>query len=200
LLEQRETPARPGAALPGESPVPGATVPTESPIPTTIADGLDKRIDPRAVEVQRIGGSIAAAVVALATLIGVLSALLAATNTMIQGLLWLGAWILVSAASGLMALLWPPVRYRHISYRVDDKGIQIRKGVWWKSTVSVPHSRVQHTDVQQGPIERSFGLATLIIHTAGTQHAAIPLSGLSHDIALGIRDHLLEDEDPRSDV
>ena len=41
------------------------------------------------------------------------------------------------------------------------------------------------------PIERSFGLGTLVIFTAGTEHARVQLHGLDHGVALRIRDHLL---------
>ena len=96
---------------------------------------------------------------------------------------------------GLLNLAWPAVRYRHISYRVDTTGIRIRRGVVWRSETSVPRSRVQHTDVARGPIERSFGLATLIIHTAGTENASVTLSGLAESDAYPIRDYLLESGD-----
>jgi len=55
----------------------------------------------------------------------------------------------------------------------------------------VPRSRIQHTDVTQGPYERRFGLATLVVYTAGTEHASIPIEGLSHETALAFRDALL---------
>ena len=73
--------------------------------------------------------------------------------------------------------------------------IQIAANGWrswlWRHHISVPRSRIQHTDVTQGPYERRFGLATLVIYTAGTEHAAIPIEGLSHDTALAFRDALL---------
>jgi len=53
---------------------------------------------------------------------------------------------------------------------------------------------VQHTDVSQGPAERSYGLGTLSVFTAGTDHARVGLSGLDHATALAIRDHLLPRE------
>ena len=55
----------------------------------------------------------------------------------------------------------------------------------------MPRSRVQHTDVSQGPLERKLGLGTLVIYTAGTDHARVALSGLDHSTALDIREHLL---------
>lgn len=171
----------------------------ETPEQPTIADGQDRSIDPRSVTVQRLTGAITTAVLSLTALGGVVIVLVASSQSWFQGLVWLGAWIGVTAAIGLFALLWPPVRYRHIFYRLDTSGMQIRSGVWWKSTVNIPHSRVQHTDVQQGPIERGYGLATLLIHTAGTQHAVIPLAGLGHEVALAIRDYLLQEGERRSE-
>ena len=74
---------------------------------------------------------------------------------------------------------------------VDDLGIEIRRGVFWRAVVNIPRSRVQHTDVSQGPLERRFGLGTLVVFTAGTDHAKVSLQGLEYDLALRIRQHLL---------
>jgi membrane protein YdbS with pleckstrin-like domain len=59
----------------------------------------------------------------------------------------------------------------------------------------VPSSRVQHTDVAQGPVERAFDLATLVVYTAGTQHASVTLNGLKNETALAIRDYLIDRDD-----
>jgi hypothetical protein len=79
---------------------------------------------------------------------------------------------------------------------VDAGGIEIREGVVWRAVTNVPRSRVQHTDVSQGPLERRFGIGTLVIHTAGTDSAVVSLRGLTHESALAIRDHLLPREEP----
>ena len=52
---------------------------------------------------------------------------------------------------------------------------------------------MQHTDVSQGPLERRFGLGTLIVYTAGTSHSKVNVSGLDFDVARRIRAHLLPD-------
>jgi len=197
LSDQSETTARTAAS---DEAVASREAPSgEPPESRAIADGQDRPIDPRSVTVQRLTGAITTAVLSFAALVGVVIVMIASSNTWPQALLWLALWVGITAAIGSFALLWPPVPYRHISYRLDGNGIQIRKGVWWKSTVNVPHSRVQHTDVQQGPIERGYRLATLLIHTAGTQHAVIPLSGLAHEVALAIRDYLLQEGERRSE-
>lgn len=105
--------------------------------------------------------------------------------------------VLVSAELIFVGLLcwaaqcWPPIDYRHRAYRVSESGVQVRKGVLWRTVCDVPHTRVQHMDVNQGPIERKFGLANLVLHTAGTTSASVKLEGLGYDTAVAIRDHLI---------
>jgi membrane protein YdbS with pleckstrin-like domain len=97
----------------------------------------------------------------------------------------------MTAALIWYVIAWPPMAYRRTWYRVDPLGIEIGSGVLWRTVIHVPVSRVQHTDVSQGPIERRYGLGTLTIYTAGTEYARVDLGGLAHARALAIRDHLL---------
>ncbi len=90
-----------------------------------------------------------------------------------------------------MAWRWPAISYRHTSWKLDEEGLEIHKGVFWKHQITVPLGRVQHADVSQGPIQRSFGLGTLIIHTAGTQNSSVVLSGLSQTTAIELRDQII---------
>ena len=72
-----------------------------------------------------------------------------------------GAGLFVIAASIFGAHVWPVLELRHTRWRIDTDGLEIRRGVVWRHTISVPRERIQHTDVAQGPIQRRFGLATL---------------------------------------
>ena len=117
------------------------------------------------------------------------------------------AWVMAVLATGcatlvmllvLGALQWPALAYRRTRYIVSPLGIEIRRGVIWRSVTNVPRSRVQHTDVTQGPIMRRHNLATLVMYTAGTQHAMVSLPGLSHEIALQLRDFLIRGGGPHS--
>ena len=151
----------------------------------------ENRLDPRLVSLQRTVGWITWACVSLPLFSLAVVLTLAGPGT--PG----GAapvWILVLLVSGALAFAaqaWPPMAYRRASYAIDDSGIEIRRGVLWRRVVNVARSRVQHTDVAQGPLERRYGLATLLIYTAGTLHAQVDLFGLDHATALRIRDHLL---------
>jgi len=167
--------------------------------PATIADGVERRLDPRTVALDRVTRGIFAAVLAGLGFVALIVLVLSSRPTPFGVALLLAAWACVVAGLAALAWFWPPVHYRHTAYRLDRDGIRIRRGVVWRSVTSVPQSRVQHTDVSQGPLERVFGLATLIVHTAGAQNASVSLGGLSHEDALRIRDHLI-DVDERDEV
>ena len=92
---------------------------------------------------------------------------------------------------GLLAtLVLPWRRYRRWGYLEGEDELEIRRGMVMRVRTIVPFGRVQHIDVAQGPIQRPFGLATLILHTAGTQGAAVPLPGLDHAGAEAMRDRI----------
>jgi membrane protein YdbS with pleckstrin-like domain len=154
----------------------------------SIADGVRHRLDPAYVSAQRTARWIVTTAVAFAlggqTLFWLL---LRPGRASIMGAIWLG----VTAFFVWMAHIWPAIAYRYASYIVGADGIEIHRGVVWRRIINVPRSRVQHTDVSQGPIERSYQIGTLVIFTAGTDHARVSLPGLPYARALSIRDHLL---------
>jgi hypothetical protein len=159
----------------------------------SVADGVERWLDPRSIAVRRIAGAITTAILSGTTLIALVVRLLASRPTRTEVVVWLCAWAVLIVALGLTSWFWPQISYRYSSWRIESAGLWIRRGVLWRSIVSVPRSRIQHTDVRQGPVERAFGLATLVVHTAGTEHASIALSGVDRDTAIAVRDHLLDE-------
>ncbi len=156
-----------------------------------VADGQDHALDPKTVLAARLTAAIWVGIVSVASLIAV------SVVTFVGELgggatLVFGGWAAQTALLSTLCYVWPGVRYRHTRYRLDVRGLTIRRGVVWRSVTSVPTSRVQHTDVAQGPIERAFDLATLVLHTAGTQDASVSLGGLPHAVALRMRDYLID--------
>lgn len=151
----------------------------------------DRQLDPRYVPQQRLVGRFVALGVTAASLVALLILFAAADDLPPWGRAALGAgWLVLMAGLAWHAEAWPARAYAHTWYRLDADGLRIRSGVWWRTVTSVPRSRIQHTDVSQGPVERSYGLGTLIVYTAGTQHARVALPGLAHDTALALRDEL----------
>jgi membrane protein YdbS with pleckstrin-like domain len=105
-------------------------------------------------------------------------------------------WVVLTIAHAWWGQVRPRLHYCHSSFQVDSEQIEIARGYLVRSIINIPRSRVQHTDVSQGPFERRHGLGTLHIYTAGVSHAMVPLPGLEHTRALAIRDQLLPRERP----
>lgn len=99
------------------------------------------------------------------------------------------------AGFGFFAVIhvfWPFISYRYWGYAVRETDVLIRSGVIFKRISAVPFSRIQHVDSNSGPLERSLGLANLIIYTAGSEFGSLVIPGLAIETAEGLRDYLSE--------
>ena len=156
---------------------------------------MERTLDPRSVSASRLAGAITLAVILGPGLLLTGGFVLLAPWSLLQKT---GLLVTASGLAGLLitwVLAWPALRFRHTRYQIDEGGLTIRRGVVWRSVTTVPTSRVQHTDVLQGPLERQFELATLVVHTAGTQNASVALGGIAHPDALALRDTLVTPRD-----
>jgi membrane protein YdbS with pleckstrin-like domain len=147
----------------------------------------DRSVDPRAVFVWRWSAAIAFTPVLIAASVVLLGATAAGSPAAVFISV---AWLLLLAAMCIYVWQYPPARHRNLRYRIDDVGITIRDGVFWRAWSALPHARIQHTDVSQGPLQRRFGVADLKLYTAGSRYTCIVLPGLEHGAALALRDEL----------
>jgi len=182
-MDDREQPGNPDPTDENDAVEPAPVVPS-------LADGEEHPVDPRTVRVARIIGFSVVLAISMAPLI------LFTIGWGVGGIPGpvylgiLGVWLLLLASFLLLAYRWPAVRHRNLRYLVEEDGLRIRRGVFWRKVIWIPITRVQHTDVSQGPVQRKFGLGTLTVHTAGTAGASISLAGLEHGIASRLSDHL----------
>lgn len=104
---------------------------------------------------------------------------------------WTWAPMLVPLLIALLFVLLIPVkRFRSRGYHMASDRLRVVKGVLFHADTVVPFSRVQHLDVEQGPLERAFGIARLILHTAGTHNSSVTLPGLAHRDAVAMREEI----------
>ena len=174
--------------------VEAAVRPAAPPAPP-IVDGEDHGVDPRSVHVARLIAIpliLAVSVLPLAffTLGWSLSGIPTVVYLPLVAILLLLVGLVLTVAYRL-----PAARHRRLRYRVDSEGLRIQRGVFWRRTIWIPITRVQHTDVSQGPLQRKYSLATLTVHTAGTEGASIPLPGLEHAVASRLSGHLRPDRE-----
>ena len=82
-------------------------------------------------------------------------------------------------------------RFSAWGYAEREDDLLVRRGVLFSRLSVVPYGRMQFIDVTAGPLERSFGLATVRMHTAAAaSDARIP--GLDREEAARLRDRLAE--------
>lgn len=95
------------------------------------------------------------------------------------------------ALIALLAIVRVPLRRHHArGYLMGDDRLRVVRGILLRSDSVVPFGRVQHIDVNQGPLERYYGLATLTVHTAGTHNASVHLPGLEEALARAMREEI----------
>ena len=93
-------------------------------------------------------------------------------------------------AAAYLIFISPARRFHRWGYLMDGEELQVERGLWTQVHTVVPLDRVQHIDIAQGPLERSFGVSRLIVHTAGTLHSQVLLPGLARDKAEAMRDEI----------
>jgi membrane protein YdbS with pleckstrin-like domain len=82
-------------------------------------------------------------------------------------------------------------RFHSWGYAEREDDLLVRRGVLFSRLSVVPYGRMQFIDVTAGPLERSFSLATVRMHTAAAaSDARIP--GLDRAEAARLRDRLAE--------
>jgi membrane protein YdbS with pleckstrin-like domain len=82
--------------------------------------------------------------------------------------------------------------YQRLRYGLTEKLLQVVRGWLFHTDTIVPFVRVQHLDVKRGPLDKMFGTATLVVHTAGTHNSIVTVPGLSPERAAEIRDVIRE--------
>lgn len=100
------------------------------------------------------------------------------------------AIIVVTLAAGL-GLLLPKLLWQSKGYQLRQHDLHYRRGVIWRHVTSLPYVRVQHVELESGPVERYFKLATLKFYTAGGGSADVSIPGLPFGTASKIRAYVM---------
>ena len=92
----------------------------------------------------------------------------------------------------LVVAIAPQRIYARLRYGLTERLLQVVRGWLFPTDTIVPFVRVQHLDVTRGPLDKMFGTATLVVHTAGTRNSIVTVPGLAPDRAAEIRDIIRE--------
>ncbi len=148
-------------------------------------DGRDQALEwegpsPRLRTLRRV--EVLVVTVLCLALVGVLAAL-AGSGT------WLVVAVVVVVIAGVIADVVLGRRVGAWGYAERDEDLLVKRGLMFRRMSVIPYGRMQYVEVTAGPFERSFGLATVQMHTAAAaSDARIP--GLAAAEAARLRDQL----------
>jgi membrane protein YdbS with pleckstrin-like domain len=111
---------------------------------------------------------------------------------------WIGAerWVAVLATVVwgvffVAGLVLARYRYDIKGYVIRKHDIAYRRGIFFRRVTTIPFSRMQHCEIQEGPLERLFGLNTLLVFTAGGSSSDLAIPGLPPEEAARLRNYIL---------
>ena len=99
----------------------------------------------------------------------------------------LGSLISIILSSFILTILG----FKRKKYALREHDIIYKTGLIWRSTTILPFNRIQHAEVQQGPVDRLFNLSKLKIYTAGGSGSDLSISGLVPDEANAMKHFIL---------
>lgn len=88
----------------------------------------------------------------------------------------------------VICTLYLPLRFRHISFRLDENRLFTRSGAFYLSEKALPLDSIRYITLLYSPLERVFRICSLVIFTAG---GVLLLEGLPIDEARSLQRQLL---------
>ena len=107
---------------------------------------------------------ITTAVMALSCLFTLVVVFVAAP---IVGAILLVPGVLLVGVPAVLRYLAMHLRYDTTWYVFNSRSLRIRRGIWVLHETTITFENVQDVSVTQGPLERWFGFATVVVKTAG---------------------------------
>jgi len=88
---------------------------------------------------------------------------------------------------------------RATGFALREQDVHLKNGVIWQTRTALPFNRIQHVEMERGPIERYFKLATLKFYTAGGGSADMKIPSLPLEDAARIKTYVLQRAGARHD-
>ncbi len=96
-----------------------------------------------------------------------------------------GAWLVLLVAFPVAGIIVAPLalaiivlpdviayiaihlRYDTTWYVLSDRSMRIRRGIWTIHETTITYENIQNVSIKQGPVQRYFGIADVLVETAG---------------------------------
>ena len=76
--------------------------------------------------------------------------------------------IILALLIGTFCFTTYPIKYRKLSYGFNRRCLLIHCGVIYTRVKAVPLTSIQYASVASSPLERLFGVCSLLVHAAGS--------------------------------
>jgi membrane protein YdbS with pleckstrin-like domain len=96
------------------------------------------------------------------------------------GLVLLPVLVVLIVVPSVVTYVALHLRYDTTWYVMTDRAIRIRRGVWRINETTITFENVQNVKIQQGPVQRAMGIASVLIETAGSGGEQKKNSGVSN--------------------
>lgn len=156
--------------------------------------GPDQRLDRRAIRIWRFGELVGWGGVLIVALPGLWA---------LDRFTAVSRWLVALAALGLVVLaavsvvVVPSLRWRSWRYRVGEVEVDLERGYWTVVRTRIPMARIQHVDTTRSPLQRRYGLASVVLYTAA---GASEIPALADGVAEAVRSRIASLANSRDDV
>jgi uncharacterized protein len=82
------------------------------------------------------------------------------------------------------------LRWQRWRWELRPNALIVERGVIIRVWQAVPLDRIQFVEITSGPLQRQFGLSTLVVRTAGVRTPAVHLEDLDEPVAERLRSQL----------
>jgi len=93
------------------------------------------------------------------------------------------------ALAAFSVFVAPGLLWRRWRYEIREGEVDLQRGFISVTRTLVPMARVQHVDTRQGPLQRRYGLSTVVFYTAA---GANEIPQLAAGTAAEVRDRIAE--------
>jgi membrane protein YdbS with pleckstrin-like domain len=103
--------------------------------------------------------------------------ILGVSITVVEPIAGIAYWLIALTAGVAVALVAYTaihLRYDTTWYVLTNRSMRIRRGIWIIHETTITYENVQNVSVNQGPLQRIFGIADVLVQTAGGGGGAQP--------------------------
>lgn len=142
------------------------------------------QLDPRARTLWQLSGLIFTVIMVI-IVVAVALFLIRVAGAPPEWIIGLGAVTVLATATSIWPI--PALQWRFWRYEIGEQEVDLQRGWLVVTRTLIPMAQIQHVDTRRGPLERRFGLATVVLYTAAGSNE---IPALDDEVAGEVRDRI----------